>query len=538
MKNIKALLALISALVIMTSAVSCGNNEDTAPESSSLPEISAGQSDNESSDNEKDSSEKSDESSTEDSESEVSSKDDEKSTEASDSSESEKSESDESSESSNESGNEDASESESSESSDESSVSEKKPDKNNADNNNTNNSSDNNNSVNNQSNSNTNTNSNTSSSSNNNTNNNNSNNGSSSNNNNGNNTNSSGSNSNNTGNNNNSNNNNQTESNDTPSAEPVTEAPAEAPTEAPTEEVIDYAAEITLSGSPSFTGSNVTVSGQKVTITAGGIYLLEGTLTDGQVEVNTTEKVELYLNGVNIRNSSGPAIQITDAKRAEIKLLADTTNVLADAGKDNIQDGVIFSNDTLEIKGKGSLKITAGNAHGIVSDDDIIIDNGNIVISSIKSGLFANDDITINGGKLNIKAGTNGIKSKGTLNINDGYAEISGGQKEEKSSIYVAGAFSYTGGTIYASGNVVSVPTQTSIPYIVAGCTQQISSGTSVTLTLNGSDAVTFTPHSNFKCVLILSPDIKTGSSFSMKLGTENYSGYTVSDIQNVFTLF
>lgn len=516
MKSLKAMLAAVLAISVMTSAAACGSTDDSAPESSSLPEISSGQSEASDSESSKDNSEANSESSSDSSDSEKTTKEAEESDNSDSTADTTEAENSESSDTGNEESKKDET-SKNEESSESSQSSDKKPSAETS-------SSENSKAETSQSGSSTGSSSGGTSSSDKNT-------GSSSSG-----TSGSSSSGENTG--SSSGGSSSANNNDTPSVQETTEAPTEAPTQAATEETIQYAAEISLGNTCSFTGSNVTVSEQKVTITAGGIYLLEGTLTDGQVEVNTTEKVELYLNGVNIKNSTGPAILITDAKRAEIKLLADTSNILTDAGNDVVQDGVIFSNDTLEIKGKGTLKITAGNAHGIVSDDDIIIDNGNLIISSIKSGLFANDDITLNGGKLNIKAGTNGIKSKGTLNINGGYAEISGGQKEEKSSIYVASTFNYTGGTVFASGNVVSVPTQTSIPYIVAGCTQQISYGTPVTLTLNGTDAVTFTPHSNFKCVLMLSPDITTGSSFAMSLGDEEYSGYTVSAIQNVFTLF
>lgn len=311
---------------------------------------------------------------------------------------------------------------------------------------------------------------------------------------------------------------------------------AEAPTEAE-EEVVSYAAEITLGQTSSFTGSNVTVNGSKVTITGGGDYLISGSVSDGQLEVNTTEKVKLYLNGVSITNSSGPAIQITDAKRATIKLMAGTTSNLKDSGGDKINDGAIFTNDTLEIRGKGTLNITATNAHGIASDDDIVIENGTINIKSVKSGLFAHDNITVNGGSLNIKGGTNGIKSKGSINLNGGYGEIFGGTKEEKSSVYANSGFAYTGGTFYAIGNSVTVPTQSKLPYIVAGFGSSVNGGTKISVSLSGVEAASFTPENSYKCIMMLSPDISQGASFSVNANGKSYSGYTVSGIQNVFTL-
>ncbi len=80
---------------------------------------------------------------------------------------------------------------------------------------------------------------------------------------------------------------------------------------------------------------------------------MSGSVDEGQIEINTTEKVKLYFNGVSITNYSGPAIQVTDAKRFILVLMEGTTSYLQDVNKDSVNDGVICSNDTVEIKGKG-----------------------------------------------------------------------------------------------------------------------------------------------------------------------------------------
>lgn len=307
----------------------------------------------------------------------------------------------------------------------------------------------------------------------------------------------------------------------------------------PDEESVAYTAEITLGSVTKYTGGNVSVNGSVTSITGGGEYHISGTVSDGQIVVNTTEKVKLHLDGVNITCSTGPAIMVEDAKRLTIRLMEGTTNTLVDGGSDKINDGVIFSNDTVEIRGKGTLNITAGNAHGIASDDDVVIENGNINITSIKSGIHTNDDITINGGNLTINGGTNGMKSKGTVHINGGYSVISGGTKEEKSSIYSAGAFEYTGGYLFAAGNKVTAPTSSATPYVVAGFTGSQAAGTGVSLSINGAEAVNFTPHSTYKCIMMLSPELTAGSKFSAKIGGINYGDYTISadSSKNIITL-
>ena len=299
-----------------------------------------------------------------------------------------------------------------------------------------------------------------------------------------------------------------------------------------------YTAEIELGVSPKVKGTNVSVSGSIVTINAGGDFRFYGSVSDGQICVSTAteEKVTVVLDGVDISNSNGPAIFINEAKKCTIKSREGTVNYLSDGGNDKNNNRVIFSNDTVRLKGNGELNITANNAHGIASDDDIIIDNGTYNINSKKSGLFAHDDITINEGWLNIKGGTNGIKSKGTLNINGGYTVISGGTKEDKSSIYSESSFSYTGGYIYAAGNRVSEPTYSEAPFIILDLGVTAAAGSNVEMLLNGQRMISFEPHNDFRCLLMIAPEVNNGSTFRANVNGEG-KDFTVSRTDNIFRM-
>jgi hypothetical protein len=319
-------------------------------------------------------------------------------------------------------------------------------------------------------------------------------------------------------------------------------------TETPQTEENTYTAEITLGGSPSGKGENFTVEGSKVTITSAGDYRFTGSCSDGQIIVaaDTEEKVKIVLDRVDLTCTDGPAVFIRKAKKCTVELADGSSNKLSDSAKDKVNDGVIFSNDTLSIKGGGSLEINAGNAHGISSDDDLIIEGGNYVINAIKSGIMAHDDITINGGDFDIKGGTNGIKSKGgdnakgkgTININGGRILASGGTKEEKSSVYAMGDFNYTGGELYAAGNQVTAPTTYATPYIVVDASSSIiEAGSSVDFILDGAVYATLVPHNNSRCLMMLSPDIHDGASFSVSINGNSSEDFTVSEGQNVFKL-
>ena len=308
------------------------------------------------------------------------------------------------------------------------------------------------------------------------------------------------------------------------------------------EEVKEYTAEITLGGTPNVTGSNVKVDGGVVTITAGGDYLFTGNMDNGQIRVNTgasEDKVTVVLNGVSISNPSAPAIFIEEAKRCTIKPKEGSVNyVSSDVVKKGVQDtGAIFSNDTVRLKGNGELNVTATASHGINADDDVIIESGTYNIDSRKSGIIANDDITINEGRLNIKGGTNGLKSKGTININGGYSVVSGGTKEEKSSIYAGSTFSYTGGYLYAAGNKVSVPTYSETPYIVADLGETVGAGGSVEFFRNGNSMITMNPHNDFRCVMMLAPEVSGGSSFAVSVNGNRSQDFSVSNEANQFSL-
>jgi hypothetical protein len=210
---------------------------------------------------------------------------------------------------------------------------------------------------------------------------------------------------------------------------------------------------ITLGTTITYTGSGVSTNGSKITIAKGGDFTVTGTLANGQIYVDTTEKVKLRLSGVNITNSVGPAIYIGNAKKAFITLTEGTSNTLADGTTytDSEAKGTIFSNDTLEIKGNGSLTVTGKYKHAIASDDDIIIENGNITITSaVKDGIHANNNVTVNGGTLKITATSDCIESEGDMVINDGTFTFAAGSD----GVQTATDFTINGGTINVTKSV------------------------------------------------------------------------------------
>ncbi len=301
------------------------------------------------------------------------------------------------------------------------------------------------------------------------------------------------------------------------------------------DEIKTYTAEVKLGSSTTFTGDNVSVSGSTVKITGAGDYIFTGKLSDGQiyVDADTEDKVTLVLNGVDINCSYGPAILINQSKKCTVKVKEGSVNNLSDSVKDKAYDGVIFSNDTIRIKGKGTLNINAGNAHGIASDDDVIFENSVCNITSNKSGIHANDNITISGGTLSITAGSNGLKSKDSITICGGTSFITGGKKDSNSAIYAAGAFDYTDGILCAAGNAVTAPTSSAYPYAVVEFAEAVSSGTQVSFLINGDQKASFAPQKDYRRVILLTPEASSGSKLTVRLGDVTKGEFTLSSGSN-----
>jgi hypothetical protein len=182
-------------------------------------------------------------------------------------------------------------------------------------------------------------------------------------------------------------------------------------------------------------GNGATVNGSNVTITASGTYRLSGTLTDGQVAVDTEDNnlVSLILAGVDIRNSTSAAINIANANDAAIILEEGTQNYVTDAttyvyvnAGDDEPNAAIFSDDALTISGSGSLTVQANYNDGIASKDTLIITDATITVQSVDDGIRGKDYLMVTGAHLNVTTQGDGLKSDNEDAAALGYISIAG----------------------------------------------------------------------------------------------------------------
>lgn len=270
-----------------------------------------------------------------------------------------------------------------------------------------------------------------------------------------------------------------------------------------------------------YSGTGIVVDGNTVNITKGGTYVISGTL-NGSVQVLTEDKkVYLELDNAHIHNTAGAALNVQQVKRITITTLKGTTNSFIDGGVHEETRGAIFSNDTVELNGEGVMNITANYAHGIRSDDDIILNSGTVNITSVKSGFHCNDGIEINGGKLFCDAGTNGVKTAGYVTITGGESVFIGGNREEKGAIYCDGVFTYTGGTFYAIGNLCAVPSAatSTVNAVAIEFTNMFGANRAVNVKANGKDVLSITSPNYFRHVVFGGAGLTTTGTYSVSAG-------------------
>lgn len=270
-----------------------------------------------------------------------------------------------------------------------------------------------------------------------------------------------------------------------------------------------------------YSGSGIMVDGSTVTITKGGTYVISGTLNGALQVLTDDKKVYLELDNAHINNAAGAALNVQQAKRISITTLKGTVNSFTDGGVHEETRGAIFTNDTIELNGEGVLNITANYAHGIRSDDDIILNSGTVNITSTKSGFHCNDGIEINGGSLFCNAGTNGIKTEGYITITGGHSVFIGGNREEKGAIHCDGVFTYNGGTFYAIGNLCAIPDAASSTAnaVAIAFTNLFGPNRAVNIKADGKDVVTITSPNNFRYVVFGGANLTTNGEYSVSAG-------------------
>lgn len=174
-------------------------------------------------------------------------------------------------------------------------------------------------------------------------------------------------------------------------------------------------------------------SGEDLTITEAGVYVLSGTYEDVTVIVEAADdaKVQLVLDGYHVDNVEAPAIYIKSGDKVFVtstdseNSLNVTGAFIAD-GETNL-DAVIFSKSDLVLNGLGTVQITSAQGNGVSSKDDLKITGGTYVVTASEDGFEANDGLYVNDGKFVVTVDKDAFHSENSDDLTVGEILILGG---------------------------------------------------------------------------------------------------------------
>lgn len=190
------------------------------------------------------------------------------------------------------------------------------------------------------------------------------------------------------------------------------------------------------------------------------------------------------------------------------------------------------------IKAGGNLTISGGTLSLDCADDavhsnaDISISNGNLTIATGDDGIHADSSLKISGGKITVDAKGDGLDSNGSLCVSGGEIFVTGPSDNDNGALDYNGDAQITGGTIVAVGmsgmtqNFGSSSTQGSI----LSNTATNTSGEVVLKDSNGNVLVSFTPTREYNSVVVSTPDVKKGSTYTLTTG-DSSTTIEMSDI-------
>ena len=220
-----------------------------------------------------------------------------------------------------------------------------------------------------------------------------------------------------------------------------------------------------------------------------------------------------------------------DAFHTDSDLTVNGGTITAQSGDDGmhanntltINDGVITISQSYEGLEGTAIVLNGGDIRVTASDDGINSAGGNDQSGFWRNDMFASDGscITINGGNIYVNAQGDGIDSNGDLAVNGGTTVVSGPTNSGNGALDYNGSGVITGGTVIAAGASGMVQgfsngsTQVSILVSLNG-----SAGNITVTDATGNTLLSGTVEKNYQCVVISSPDLAIGQTYTVSGGS------------------
>ncbi len=251
-------------------------------------------------------------------------------------------------------------------------------------------------------------------------------------------------------------------------------------------------------------GGNITINSADDSVHSDASVIINGgtfTITSGDDAIHAEDTLTVTAGNIDISESyEGLEALHIDVQGGDIKLKASDDGLNAAGGTDQSgneggRDGMFGGG------GKGG----GMGGHGGMSSS-------------------SNGSIKVSGGNLYINSSGDGIDANGTLEISGGYTTVVGPTQGDTATLDYDKSATITGGTFIGTGAQGMAQTfSDSEQGVVAVSVGNQSAGTKIVLKdKNGKTIIEHTPELNFAVVILSSPDIKKGESYSVTVGSKS----------------
>lgn len=225
----------------------------------------------------------------------------------------------------------------------------------------------------------------------------------------------------------------------------------------------------------------------------------------------------------------------------ELEMASGDDGIHADA-LTTIAGGSINITKSYEGIEGANITISGGETHVVASDDGINVAGGSDETSEAAGGradqfsAASSNLLTISGGYVTVDAAGDGLDSNGSITMTGGTVIVNGPTGNGNGSLDYDGSFDISGGTLVAAGSsgmLQATADDSSQSTIAMTFSQAQQAGTLVHLQdSDGNTIMTFAPSKNYQSVVISSPKLTQGGSYTLYTGGSS----TGSDADGMYT--
>ena len=254
-------------------------------------------------------------------------------------------------------------------------------------------------------------------------------------------------------------------------------------------------------------GGNFTINSADDSVHSDVSVIINGgtfTIASGDDAIHAEDTLTVTAGNIDISESyEGLEALHIDVQGGDIKLKASDDGLNAAGGTD--QSGTEGGRDGMFGGGMGGGKPGGMGGQGGMSSN-------------------SNGSIKVSGGNLYINSSGDGMDANGTLEISGGYTVVVGPTQGDTATLDYDKSATITGGTFIGTGAQGMAQTfSDSKQGVVAVSVGNQSAGTKIVLKdKSGNIIIEYAPELNFAVVILSSPDVKKGESYSIMVGSES----------------